>query len=106
MNKENGELIYIDSTIGNDQLAVKHITAAEKKRCVVAKRSECWIISPIKDGNGQVKGSNLKRVYNFDYGGNIPDFMKGKLAFHDLKLLVDEIELIKNIKAEKNRNSL
>ena len=48
LNKETGELVYIDTTIGNAELEQKHITAEEMNNCFVAKRSECWIISPVR----------------------------------------------------------
>ena len=80
MNNETGELTYIDTTIGNEELEAKHITSKEMENCVVAKRSECWIISPIKDNIGHVTGCSLKRVYHFDYGGTVPAQIKRRFA--------------------------
>lgn len=79
-NAETGELIYVDTTIGNRELEAKHISAEEMQHCVVAKRSECWIVSPVSDDSGHVIGCSLKRVYYFDYGSIVPSHIKKKFS--------------------------
>ena len=66
--------------------------------CVVAKRSECWIISPVRGETGQVIGSSLKRVYHFDYGGTVPTELKKRFSKEDLAILKKEIDLVRSMK--------
>ena len=35
-----------------------------------------WIVSPLKDGDGNVTATNLKYVNSSDAGGNIPKFIQ------------------------------
>ena len=48
-NEKTGELIYVESTIGNEELEAKHITDEEKKKSIVANMAACWIVSPVMD---------------------------------------------------------
>ena len=77
LDHEGGEQICLFSCTGNEDLKEKHFSAKDKKNFVLATQFVGgWIISPVKDEQGNVTGSNLKYLNSSDAGGNIPQFIQ------------------------------
>jgi len=73
LNLRPDEHMIILSEQGNRDLLDQHLSAEERKKYVLARTFLCaYWISPVRDAQGNILGSNIKYAYSGDVGGFIP----------------------------------
>ena len=73
-DQENEEQICFFSSKGNETQTEKYFTEDDKKNFVLMTQSiGGWILTPIKDGDGNVIATNMKFAQASDVGGYLPD---------------------------------
>ena len=77
--RTDGSLLFLTSSIGNEELQTKYAKAIGKDeiaQCLISYME----ITPLKDGNGKVIGSRIVWVLNIDVAGALPDFIKKEIG--------------------------
>ena len=67
--EEDDTLVYIESTIRNEELLNAHTSPVEKANTVAASITSCWTISKSIIG----PGCRIVRVSTYDLASSIPD---------------------------------